>query len=53
MYVSSARAGASASMSDPTASDNIKFLDSDVPSFSAAAVIQVMRELYGIAATNC
>jgi 4-aminobutyrate aminotransferase-like enzyme len=48
MFVSRARADASTFMSEPTASDNIKFLDSDVPSFSADAATQVVRELYGI-----
>ena len=35
-------------MSEPTAGENIKFLDSDVPDFSADAAAQVVRELYGI-----
>jgi hypothetical protein len=35
-------------MSETTVGENIKFLDSDVPDFSADAAAQVVRELYGI-----
>jgi len=35
-------------MSETTAGENIKFLDSDVPDISADAAARVVRELYGI-----
>jgi 4-aminobutyrate aminotransferase-like enzyme/Ser/Thr protein kinase RdoA (MazF antagonist) len=35
-------------ISDTFVRENIKFLDSDVPNFSADAAAQVVRELYGI-----
>jgi len=45
---SGARLGASVSMSDSTGGENIKFLDSDVPTFTAEDAVRVARELYGI-----
>ncbi len=38
-------------MTENNTGENIKFLDSDVPDFSAEAAARVMRELYGIEGT--
>ena len=35
-------------MAEQQAAENIKFLDSDVPEFSAEAAADVARELYGV-----